>query len=130
MHQHPFTIIEETGFIDYVRSIHPTTEIPTADTIKSHIMKFYEDDKEKIKNILKNISGKISFTTDCWTSLSSKSFMSITAHFIDDDWNLKHLLLDFIEINDSHTGQNLKNAFVIGLENFSIENKVYLLFVL
>ena len=93
-------------------------------------MKFYEDDKEKIKNILKSISGKISFTTDCWTSPSSKSFMSITAHFIDDDWNLKHLLLDFIEINDSHTGQNLKNAFVLGLEKFSIENKVYLLFIL
>ena len=124
------TIIEETEFINYIRSIHPTTKIPTADTIKTHIMKLYEDDKEKVKNILKTISGKISFTTDCWTSPSSKSFMSITAHFIDNDWNLKHLLLDFIEINDSHTGQNLKNAFVLGLENFSIENKVYLLFIL
>ena len=93
-------------------------------------MKFYKDDKEKVKNILKTISGKILFTTDCWTSSSSKSFMSITAHFIDNDWNLKHLLLDFIEINDSHTEQNLKNAFVLGLENFSIENKVYLLFIL
>ena len=130
MHQHPFTIVEETGFINYIRSIHPTTKIPTADTIKSHIMNFYEDDKEKIKDILKNLSGKISFTTDCWTSPSSKSFMSITAHFIDNDWKLQHLLLDFIEINDSHTGQNLKNAFVLGLENFSIENKVCLLFVL
>jgi len=87
-------------------------------------MKLYEEDKQKIKNILKNVSAKISFTTDCWTSPSSKSFMSITAHFIDDDWKLQHFLLDFIEINESHTGQNLKNAFLSGLENFGIEDKV------
>ena len=87
-------------------------------------MKCYEEDKQIIKNILANLSGKISFTTDCWTSPSNKSFMSITAHFIDSDWALQHILLDFIEMHDSHLGQNLKNAFVLGLESFSIENKV------
>ena len=87
-------------------------------------MKFYEEDKTKIQNILMNLFGKISFTTDCWTSPSSKSFMSITAHFIDNNWVLQHTLLDFIEMYDSHTGQNLKNTFILGLENFSIEDKV------
>ena len=53
-----------------------------------------------------------------------KSFMSITAHFIDKEWALQHILLDFIEIFDSHTGQNLKNTFVLGLENFILEKKV------
>ena len=91
-------------------------------------MKSYKNDKEKIKNVLMNLPGKISFTTDCWTSPSSKSFMSITAHFITKDWDLQHILLDFIEMYDSHTGQNLKNTFVSGLENFSIENKVIFIF--
>jgi hypothetical protein len=50
--------------------------------------------------------------------------MSITAHYIDEEWELKHILLDFIEMYDQHTGQNLKNAFILGLENFGIENKV------
>ena len=87
-------------------------------------MEFYEEDKIKIQNILVNLPGKISFTTDCWTSPLSKSFMSITAHFIDNNWKLQHILLDFIEMYDLHTGQNLKNTFVLELENFSIENKV------
>ena len=47
-----------------------------------------------------NLSGKISFTTDCWTSPSMKSFMSITAHFINEKWELKYILLDFIEMYD------------------------------
>ena len=64
MHQHAFTIVEENNFINYIRSLHPSAEIPSADTVKSRIMKYYEQDKEKIKDILANLSAKISFTTD------------------------------------------------------------------
>ena len=31
---------------------------------------------------------------------------------------------------DSHTGQNLKNTFVLGLESFSIENKVIFIIII
>jgi hypothetical protein len=122
--QHPFTIVEEPYFINYIHSINPNIKIPSADTIKSYITKFYKINKEKIQNIFNNISGKLSFTIDCWTSPSIKSFLAITVHFIDNEWNLQHILLDFIEMFDSHTGQNLKETFVLGLEHFSIENKV------
>lgn len=129
IHQHPFTVVEEVNFINYIHSIHPSTKIPSADTIKSYIMKIYEENTQIIQNIFINLSSKISFTTDCWTSPSSKSFMSITAHFINDDWILQHILLDFIETYD-HSGLGLKKAFISGLENFSIEKKVcYFLFL-
>ena len=65
LNQHPFTIVEELYFINYTHSIHPDVEIPTADTIKFHISKFYETYKKILQNNLSNISGKISFTIDC-----------------------------------------------------------------
>lgn len=124
MNQHAFTTVEERGFHDFIHTLYPTAKIPSADTIKSYISNFYEADKEKIQNILLNVPGKISFTTDCWTSPSIKSFLSITAHFINKDWELQHILLDFIEVVESHTGKNLKETFVAGLEYFSIKEKV------
>ena len=66
IHQHPFTIIEENNFINFIHTLYPTLQIPTADIIKSQILKFYKKDKEKIKSILMNLLGKIFFTTDCW----------------------------------------------------------------
>lgn len=124
IHQHPFTIVEESYFMDLIHSLRPTAKIPGADKIKSCISKFYETDKVKVQNALLNVPGKISFTIDGWTSPSIKSFLSITAHFIDRDWKLNHMLLDFIEIFNAHTGQNLKETFVAGLEYFSIQDKV------
>ena len=50
--------------------------------------------------------------------------MSLTAHFINTEWKLQNIIVDFIQIYGSHTGENIKNTFVLGLENLSIENKV------
>ncbi len=128
INQHPFTIVEESNFINFVHSLCPAAIIPSSDTIKNYIMNFYKINKEKIQSFLQNLSGKISFTTDIWTSPSAKSFLSLTAHFINKKWELQNVIIDFIQIHDSHTGENIKNVFVSCLDNLSIQNKVYLLF--
>lgn len=61
-------------------------------------MDLYENNVNKVKESFKNIKEKISFTIDIWTSPSSKSFLSLTAHYIDNDWKLRNVLVDFIQI--------------------------------
>jgi hypothetical protein len=92
-------------------------------------MDVYEINSKSIQVILQELPGKISFTIDTWTSPSTKSFLSITAHFIDINWKLQNTLIDFIQINDSHSGENIKDTFVLALENLSIENKVNFYFI-
>jgi hypothetical protein len=77
-----------------------------------------------MRALLKNLPGKVSFTMDCWTSPSTKSFLSITAHFINKEWELQNIIIDFIQMHDSHTGSNIKDAFILGISNMSLENKV------
>ena len=124
INQHPFTIVEEDHFINFVYSLYPSVRLPTADTIKNKIMAYYEVDKVKMEAILKDLPGKVSFTTDCWTSPSTKSFLSLTAHFINKEWKLQSVIIDFIQMLGSHTGNNIKHAFLLGIKNMSLENKV------
>ncbi|CAB4400350.1 unnamed protein product [Rhizophagus irregularis] len=124
IHQHSFTIVEENYFINFVHSLHPSAKIPSADTIKNKIMTYYEEDKVKMKALLKDLPGKVSFTMDCWTSPLTKSFLSITAHFINKEWNLQNIIIDFIQTQDSHTGSNIKDAFLLGISNMSLESKI------
>ena len=65
INQHPFTIVEKDHFITFVHSLYSLVRLPTADTIKNKIMAYYKVDKVKMKIILKDLSDKISFTTDC-----------------------------------------------------------------
>jgi hypothetical protein len=70
------------------------------------------------------MSSKISFTIDAWTSLNNNSFLGITAHWVTENWELKSFLLDFIKLEESHSGANIKEAFLKSLRNFNIESKV------
>ncbi|CAG8718934.1 14105_t:CDS:1, partial [Dentiscutata heterogama] len=45
---------------------------------------------------LSSINSKISFTSDLWTSPNNKAFISVTAHYIDDNWTLKEILVNFV----------------------------------
>ena len=49
----------------------------------------------------------ISFTTDAWRSFNKDSYITITAHVIDDDLELHSFVLDTSEIKVRHTAENL-----------------------
>ena len=48
-------------------------------------MNLYIANIVKMQESFQDILGKISFTLDVWTLPSTKSFLAITAHYIDKD---------------------------------------------
>ena len=98
INQHSFTIVEKPSFADLIHTLHPNAELISADTVKRRIMNLYEINISKVQESFKNIIGKISFTIDVWTSPSAKSFLLLTAHYIDNNWKLRNVFVDFIQI--------------------------------
>ena len=132
----PFETIVGLGFQELAQefikigSIHgniPIEELlPHPTTVSRNILKEAELVKSALAGSLLEffqISGG-AFTTDCWTSPSTKSFLSLTAHFINKEWELQNIIIDFIQMQDSYTGVNIKNVFLIGIKKMSLENKV------
>ena len=93
-------------------------------------MELYNGNIFQIQKFLQETPGKLSFTMDIWTSPFAKAFLAITTYYIDKNWKLQNILVDFIQIFGSHSGKNIKDAFVTGLQNLSIQNKVIFLFLL
>ena len=92
-------------------------------------MELYNGNISQIQKFLQETPGKLLFTIDIWTSPSAKAFLTITTHYIDKNWKLQNILIDFIQIFGSHSGENIKDVFVTGLQNLSIQNKVIFLFL-
>ena len=51
-------------------------------------------------------------TSDGWNSRTNHSYISVTLHFINNDWELKHFLLEAGEIIEQHTAVNLAHYSV------------------
>ena len=69
--QQPWRVVEETSFKELLKNLNPLFKIPTAKTISN-------EQKNKVQQYLRNLSNKISLTTDGWTSMTQESFLSIT----------------------------------------------------
>lgn len=67
----------------------------------------YNRIKEELKGKL--ASQQLSFTTDMWTdTYTQKSFLSLTAHYICDEYNLNVAILGVKEFMDERkTGSNI-----------------------
>lgn len=82
------------------------------------VASLYNDMKQEISTILQTNSSRISFTLDGWTSIRGQSYYSVTAHFIDDSWQLHSLALDFIPSKGKHTGSQIAAFFFESINNF------------
>ncbi|KAK7176491.1 hypothetical protein R3I93_000658 [Phoxinus phoxinus] len=70
------------------------------------------------------ISGKkIALTTDGWTSLATEAYVTVTAHFIDDDWELKDVILKTAEAQKSHTAENVTECISNILGEYSVSRE-------
>jgi hAT family C-terminal dimerisation region len=51
--------------------------------------------------------------------------LAITAHWIDDEWNLCHTLLEFVEFESPHTGDNMAQLVMQTLEFYGLVQKLF-----
>lgn len=67
---------------------------------------------------------KVSLTADGWTSPFQDDFLGITAHWIDDNWIQKELVIGFEPLNGAHTAENIAEALVDVIDRFNLGKKL------
>ncbi|XP_026378487.1 zinc finger BED domain-containing protein DAYSLEEPER-like [Papaver somniferum] len=109
----PLALVEWKEFRDISRN-----------TGKVDIFKKHNARKEVIRNILKLAPGRMCLTSNMWTSVTTTGYMSLTVHFLDQNWELKKYLLNFCELPPPHTGENLSAKLFEMIKDWGIEEKV------
>lgn len=120
MSNQPFTECEQEYFLKMIKTLNPIATTMSDQTVKRDIMKLFEERVAVIKSILSKVSSKFSFTIDAWTSKNVIAFMAIRAHWIDEDWAYRSLIVDFSYIEGKHSGENLCTHFDDCLKRFDI----------
>lgn len=94
LHGYPLCTVDQIGFRRYSNSLNYDFKVISRNTLKSDIMQAHKEEKEKLKKLISSQEGRVTITSDIWTSKSQKKrFMVVTTHFIDDDWTLQSGLI-------------------------------------
>ncbi|KAL2095672.1 hypothetical protein ACEWY4_007820 [Coilia grayii] len=89
--------------------------------MNSKITKLYDTTKGGIREMLHG--EKLSLTTDGWSSLATESYVTVTAHFIDEDWEMRNVTLDTSELQTAHTAANVFTCISNILREYHIEHE-------
>nr|KYP41095.1 Putative AC transposase [Cajanus cajan] len=115
----PFKFVENPGFSEFVSALLPQFEIPSKKTIAKYCMGMYIFEKEILKSNLSLNKQMVSLTTDTWTSIQDRNYLCVTAHYIDEGWELNKKTLSFGLITD-HKGDTIGKALVNCLNEWEI----------
>jgi hypothetical protein len=105
-----FNIATSKPFLEFIYALNPKYNVPDRKTLSELINKKYEEKKKEIQHVVQKCSSKLSFTTDSWSSIQCDPYLSLTVHYIDDNFNYKKLLLDFLDFPHPHDQFNISET--------------------
>jgi len=100
----PFRFVENEDFHDFAWFLQPRFEVPSRTTLRPEKWELHEEEKAKLKSFLSKQCGRVWLFTNTWTSIQNLNCMSLTAHFVDDDWKLQKKILIFSQTT-GHSGE-------------------------
>lgn len=85
----PINIVEDEGLYNIIRitSKDLSYKLPSRSAIINRIHKLYETKRTKLAKDLK-LRATIILTSDYWTSQGNHSYLGVTGHYIDEQWQL------------------------------------------
>lgn len=125
----PFSIVNDVGFKRLMDKGFPNYQIPSRKYFSEKVLdQTYDDCRRTIFNAIKSMT-KCSFTSDIWTcSGTNESFISFSCHWLNENFELKHVVLNVKHFPGSHTGESICEMFQTLLKEWEIPaEKVHVL---
>lgn len=106
INQMPISFCSSEGFRQFMTAVEPGYSPCKDEALKKRLHILKNNVEEKIKVALKDAVA-VSCTTDCWSSLTQHSYVTLIAHMLDENWIPKCFTLGVYEMEERHTAANL-----------------------
>ncbi|KAH9616707.1 hypothetical protein KSS87_014111 [Heliosperma pusillum] len=127
MHGYPFSIVEHRGLRRVHLYLNENVQTISRNSIKKVCLLKHVEFKEKIKQMLGALSSKICLTCDVWTACTSRAYLTLTAHYVDNKWTLRSKVLNFVHFSPPHTGFRTFSLLLPLLQDWGIEKNIFTL---
>ncbi|EUC53839.1 transposase, putative [Rhizoctonia solani AG-3 Rhs1AP] len=100
------------------------SDLPHCDKLETLAYNMYCIEKDLIDKDMQSSHGSVSLTSDLWSDIQIRSFMAVTAHYIDALGTLRDHLIAFCKIEGHPTGVNIAHALHEVLQESGLVNKL------
>ena len=119
----PYSVTGNEGFKHLLEVLEPRYSIPDRKVFSDRkIPGLYDKVRQGVVESMSR-AQRVAITVDGWTSCATDSYITVTGHYVDEEWDLQSHVLQTRVFNQSHTGVNLAALLKDVLCEWSIEDK-------
>jgi hypothetical protein len=120
-----FTTVESPEFQQIFRDI-PGIEPPftSRHTLRDRIVQEFYTQRAELKSELALTCRTIALSLDVWTSQNHLPILGIIGHWLTEGFEYQERLLEFTELQGTHSGENLASAVENMLIELNLEHKL------
>ena len=97
----------------------------SSDTLRKWVIAEYDRQKEIKKKMMLHSRSRIAISFDTWTApFAKKHIISVIAHFVDQNWERRHLQLSLSRLYGGHSGENVAAHVVPILRDWEIDGRI------
>lgn len=116
----PIYTVEKPGFIHLLKVLDPRYVLPSRKYFSDVALpQLYNSTRQRIAAELDGVSF-YSATTDLWSSRVMQPYLSLTLHFINDDWTLRSVCLQTAYFHDEHKGEIIAQVLKDALSSWNL----------
>lgn len=119
----PYRLVENKYFKEIINR-YTSNRLPTRENLKIIEDEFYEKTKSEIKEKLASLAN-LAITTDGWTAKAlKKSFISLTIHFLQTNWEPDSIELGIFNVVGTHKASSLAEKLQLIFDFYEIDDKI------
>ncbi|XP_061366628.1 zinc finger BED domain-containing protein DAYSLEEPER-like isoform X2 [Gastrolobium bilobum] len=125
MHDHPLHMVEDPGFVAFVKNLQPQFNMVTFNTVQGDCVATYLMEKQNLIRYFQRLPGRVCLTLDIWTSSQSVGYVFITGHFVDTDWKLQRRILNVVMEPYPDSDSAISHAVAVCLSDWNLEGRLF-----
>ena len=122
----PISIVDDTSFRNLLATADRKIDLPHRTHFSTKVIpEKYVAIRSKVEKQLSGVEY-CTITSDLWTaSYQNRSYISLTAHFVDSEFSLKSFCLDTIEVVQDHSAQSICDVLSTMFQSWNISHNVF-----
>ncbi|XP_053554170.1 thyroid hormone receptor alpha isoform X1 [Bombina bombina] len=119
----PYSVVENLGFRNLLKTLEPRYKIPSRNHLTENVIPaLYHETKAQVIASMSQAS-RVAITCDSWTSVTTESYVTVTAHYVSKDWKILSHVLQTRAVYESHTGSHLAELLSRVVEEWQLSDK-------
>ncbi|XP_062226841.1 zinc finger BED domain-containing protein RICESLEEPER 2-like [Phragmites australis] len=97
-HGYPLSIVEHEEMRRFVKNLNPMVYTVSRNDMEGHCCALFQKEKANLKDKLAFSSRRVPLSASIWTPDGAEptvNYLCLTAHFIDEDWKVRRMIIKF-----------------------------------